>query len=118
MTDLFGSVSAAFSTTFGGFYLDATLYRSAGGDDGKGGGSGNGFDAGTAIKVQPDQTTQAMRDTPGYVETDKRMLMLASGLSDPDTDCEIAFQGQRWSVVNWDSDPCRSYFDLHVRRKG
>jgi hypothetical protein len=111
-----GGLASTFNTVFSGLYLDATLYRKTEGDDGMGGGSGNGFDAGTAVKVQPDSTTQAMRDTPGYIATDKRFLMLAIA-ADPDTDCEILQNDQRFSVINWSSDPARSYFDLHVRRK-
>ena len=61
---------------------------------------------------------QAMRDTPGYVDTDRRFLMLAEGHADPDTDCDLEFGDERFSIFRWSKDPCSAYFDLHVRYKG
>lgn len=116
MSSLFEGVAAAFSSTFGAFYLDASLYRPAAyTDDGEGGGTGGGFAAAEAVKVQPEATTQAMRDTPGYVDTDKRYIMLAHGVDEPNTDCELVAEGKRWSVVNWGRDPASSYYDTHCR---
>lgn len=104
---------------FGGFYLDAELYRPATfSDDGAGGGEDGEFGDPEDVKVQPEATSQAMRDTPGYIETDRRFLMLAHGHAEPDTDCELEFEDQRWSVVNWSRDPCGAYYDLHTRRRG
>jgi hypothetical protein len=116
MSLLEGGVADFFAAAFAGLYLDAQLYRPVPfTDDGKGGGTGGGFSAGEAVKVQPDATTQAMRDSPGYVDTDKRYIMLASGHAEPNTDCELVAEGKRWSVVNWDKDPAASYFALHCR---
>lgn len=113
-----GGVSAAFASMFSGFYLDASLYRpTAFTDDGAGGGADNSFAAAEAVKVQPDQTTQAMRETPGYIDTDRRFLMLADGHADLSTDCELEFDGERFSVFRWSKDPAGAYFDLHVRYK-
>ena len=117
MSTLFESVAGAFSSAFGSFYLDASLYRpDAFEDDGKGGGTDDGgFADPEAAKVQPEATSQAMRDTPGYIDTDKRYLMLASGHDEPNTDCELVAEGSRWLVVNWSRDPAGAYYDLHCR---
>lgn len=111
-----GGVAAAFNGIFSSFYLDGSLYRPAAfTDDGAGGGSDGSFGPAEAIKVQPEATTQAMRDTPGYIDTDKRFLMLAYGFDEPTTDCELVAEGKRWSVMNWSRDPAGAYFDLHCR---
>lgn len=116
MSLLEGDVASFFSSTFGSMYLKADLYRpNAFVDDGKGGGASGGFATAQAVKVQPEATTQAMRDSPGYVETDKRYLMLAAGIAEPTADCELVAEGKRWSLVNWSRDPCGAYFDLHCR---
>lgn len=116
MSFLDGGVRTVFSSIFSGIYLDAQLYRPVEfDDDGAGGGEDAGHGDPEDVKVQPEATTQAMRDTPGYVETDRRFLMLAQGIDEPDTDCELAFEGDRWSVVNWSRDPCGAYYDLHTR---
>lgn len=116
---LTGDVSALFSGMFSGFYLDGLFYRpTTWEDDGAGGGEDSDFATPEAVKVQPDATTQAMRDSPGYVDTDKRYLMLAHGVEEPTNDCELEAEDSRWLVVNWDRDPCSAYFGLHCRYKG
>lgn len=109
-----GGIADTFASIFGGIYLSATLHRPTTTDDGMGGGSTTWTDE--AVKIQPDSATQAMVASAGYVESDGRMLMLASGHADPDTDCELTYGSTRFMVVNWSTDPCRSYFDLHVRK--
>jgi hypothetical protein len=113
-----GQIAEAFAGVFGGLYLDATLYRpNAFADDGAGGGAGGGFDAGSAIKVQIDQATQAMRLADGFADTDQRMLVLAHGEAAISTDCEIASGSNRWMVESVSTDPCGSYYELRIRRK-
>jgi hypothetical protein len=116
MALLDGDVAEFFSSAFSGFYLDATLHRPAFTDDGAGGGSTTWADE--AVKVQPEATTQAMRDSPGYVDTDRRFLMLAHGVAEPTTDCELTLAGQRWAIANWSRDPAGAYYDLHGRKAG
>lgn len=112
-----GGIAAAFSAAFSSFYLDGTLYRQVGGDDGAGGGSGNGFDTGSPVKVQIDAATQAMRSADNYVETDQRILVLASGLDPITTDCEIVADGTRWGIASVAQDPAGSYYELRGQRK-
>jgi hypothetical protein len=110
-----GGIAAAFSSVFEDMYLPATLHRPTTSDDGMGGGSTTWTDE--AVKVQPDLASQAMVSGQGYVESDGRMLMLAAGHDDPNTDCELTYGSARFSILNWSADPAKSYFDLHVRRK-
>lgn len=112
-----GQLAEAFAAVFGGIYLDGTLYRAVEGDDGQGGGSGNGFDAGTAVKVQIDAATQAMQQAEGFVDTDVRILILAHGVASPDTDAEVAAGGARYMVESVGTDTCGSYYELRGRKK-
>lgn len=115
-----GGVASTFASIFGGIYLDGSLFRkTTESDDGAGGGAATDDDGrfGTAepVKFQPEATTQAMRDSPGYVDTDKRYLVLAHELEEPTTDDELEAEGQRWLIVNWGRDPCGAYYDCHCR---
>jgi len=113
-----GGVAAAFSSAFSSFYLDGELYRPvAFADDGKGGGSGGGFGAPEAVKVQVDAATQAMRSADNYVETDQRILVLALGVDPIDTDCEIVAGGTRWGIASVARDPAGAYYELRGQRK-
>lgn len=114
-----GQIASVISAAFSGIFLDATLYRPAAtGDDGAGGGDGNGFDNGAAVKAQVDVATDAMRQTEGYVDTDARILVLASGVDKPNTDCQITLLGVRYGIRNVSRDPCGAYWDLHGRLAG
>jgi hypothetical protein len=112
-----GGIAAAFAGVFGGVYLDGSLYRrSAFADDGMGGGADQGFTE-EPVKVQIDQTTQAMRASEGFVEGDVRILMLAHGVTAPDTDCEAAAGGVRYCIQTVGTDPAGSYYELRGRAK-
>jgi hypothetical protein len=113
-----GSIAAAFAGVFQAIYLDGTLFRPvAFADDGMGGGSDQSFGPGEAVKVQIDAATFAMRASEGFIEGDVRILMLAHGVSAPDTDCEIGAGGARYMVESVATDPCGSYYELRGRKK-
>jgi hypothetical protein len=113
-----GGLAAAFAGAFASFYLDGALYRpNAFADDGKGGGSSDGFADPEAVKVQVDAATQAMRSADNYVETDQRILVLAHGVDAIDTDCEIVARGVRWGIASVARDPAGSYYELRGQRK-
>lgn len=76
---LSGDLAGVFATAFGPIYLNASLYRATITPDGQGGGT-EAFAAPEAIKAQLDATTQAMQRAEGYVDTDQRILVLASGV--------------------------------------
>lgn len=111
-----GGMAQAFASIFGGVFLDATLYRWSTVSDGKGGGT-SGFDAGTAVKAQLDQATQAMMQADGYVDTDQRILVLASGVAPISTDDEIMVARTRWMIASVSRDPAGAYYELRGRRK-
>lgn len=111
-----GGLAATFAAAFGSTFLDATLYRWSTVDDGKGGGFSS-FRAGTPVKAQLDQTTQAMQMADGYVDTDQRILVLASGVAPITTDDEITVGGTRWMIASVSQDPAKTYYELRGRRK-
>lgn len=116
MTLLEGNLASVFAAAFGGVFTDATLYRWSTVQDGKGGGT-SGFDAGTPVKAQLDQASQSMIQSDGYVDSDQRILVLASGVAPISTDDEITVGGTRWQIASVGRDPAGAYYDLRGRRK-
>lgn len=117
MALLDGDLAAMFGTAFSGFYLDASLHRKiAAADNGAGGGSGSGFADPEAVKAQLDAATQAMRAADSYVDTDMRIIVLASGVDPITADDEITVGAVRWSIASVAQDPAGAYYDLHGRR--
>lgn len=112
MALLDGDIASLFSSTFGTFYLDATLHRRTVTEDGQGGGTVTPSDV--AVKAQLDQTTQAQRDG-DYTDKDQRIIVLASGVEPITTDDEISILGQRWKIASVTTDPAGSYYDLRGR---
>lgn len=113
-----GAVASAFAAAFGATFLDAEIYRPASGsDDGMGGGADRAFADPEAVKAQLDYVSQAMRGADGFVESDQRILVLASGVAKITTDCEIVVSGTRWSIASVTQDPAGSYYELHGRKK-
>lgn len=112
-----GELAGVFAAAFGPIYLDASLYRANGGaDDGAGGGPGNGFAAPETVKAQVDATTQAMRAAEGFVDTDQRIIVLASGVDPITTDDEIEVSGTRWKIASVTQDPAQAYYEMRGRR--
>lgn len=110
-----GGLASVFASAFSGFYLDASLHRATMTPDGKGGGT-TGWAAPEAVKAQLDSTTQAMQGADGYVDSDQRILVLASGLAPITTDDEITVDGNRWAIESVSRDPAGAYFDLRGRK--
>lgn len=109
-----GGIASAFASAFGSIFLDATLHRATLTEDGVGGGSEDFVDE--PVKAQLDQTTQAMQAADGYVDSDQRIIVLASGVAPIDTDDEITIGGQRWKIASVTVDPAGSYYDLQGRK--
>jgi hypothetical protein len=117
-----GGLASAFAAAFGATFLDALLYRPPAPftDDGMGGGSGGqgGFvDPPEAVKAQLDQATTAMQASDDFVDSDQRILVLASGVEPITTDCEISVAGVRWSIASVTQDPAKAYYELRGRKK-
>lgn len=67
-----------------------------------------------AIKVQVDACTEAMRQQPGYTDTDVRLLILQSGIAGPKptTDDIVIAQGERRKLFGITEDPARAYWEM------
>ncbi len=109
-----GQLAGVFSSIMGTFFLDASLFRAVISHDGEGGGS-NSFAAPEAVKAQLDSTTTAQQGGDGFIDTDQRILVLASGIAPISTDDEIAVGGKRWAIASVTVDPVGSYYDLRGR---
>ncbi len=113
-----GGGAALFASVLGGIYLDASLYRvtGAGGDNGAGGGDDPTLGSAEAVKVQIEAATDAMREAQGYEATDVRILMLANGVTKPDSDSELEVEGVRYGIrPPVGRDPVNAYWDIHAR---
>lgn len=109
-----GGGAALMAAVFGGIYLDATLHRPTITADGAGGGSTTYADE--AVKVQLEAVTEAMRQAEGYTDKDVRILMLADGVTRPNSDCEVTVSGTRYSIQPpVGTDPAQSYYDMRGR---
>lgn len=112
-----GELAGVFAAAFAPIYLDANLYRATITHSGRGGGT-EGFASPEAVKAQLDATTQAMQRAEGYVDTDQRILVLASGVAAISTDDEITVGGVRWQIASVAQDPAKAYYELHGKRAG
>lgn len=110
-----GELAGVFAAAFGPIYLDGSLYRSTLTHDGAGGGT-EAFAGPEDVKAQVDATTQAMRDAPGYIDTDQRIIVLAAGIDPITTDDEIEVDGVRWQIASVNQDPAKAYYELRGRR--
>jgi hypothetical protein len=108
-----GGLARIFYGAFSGIFLDATLHRATLVENGKGGYTQTFTDE--PVKASIDKATQAMRDSPGYVDTDQRIIVLAYGLDEIDTDCEITVKGKRWGIASVGTDPATAGYELHGR---
>lgn len=114
-----GGGAALFRSVLQGTYLNATLHRPTTTSDGMGGGTVNPDEEGTAVKIQFEAATEAMRQAQGYTDIDVRILMLASGVDRPSTDHEIVHAGTRYAIAGpVGRDPASAYWDIHARPIG
>lgn len=113
-----GGGAALFASVFSGVYLDATLHRPTITHNGAGGGTVDPDTAGTAVKVQLEAATEAMRQSEGFTALDVRILMLAQGVDRPTTEHEIQLGTTRYAIVGpVGRDPCGAYWDIRGRPK-
>lgn len=108
MSLLGGELTALFGTAFGAMYLDGTLHSSVRTEDG--GGSVSRTFTDSAIKVQLDSVTEAMRLEPGYTARDVRLIILQYGAVEPSTEDEITAGGRRWALGNISADPANTHW--------
>ncbi|GLT03066.1 hypothetical protein GCM10007897_45090 [Sphingobium jiangsuense] len=96
-----GGISAIFGAALSGLYLDGTLHRD--GTNPVYDQSGNivGYSGGVSlpIKVQRDACSWSMKQSPGYVDGDVMLIVLAHGLAATiTTDMEIS--DGAWQAVD------------------
>lgn len=113
-----GSIAAIFSAAFSGLYLDGTLHAGTGGptyDDDTGDVTGYTDGGDTAIKVQVDSATEAMRRAEGFAEGDVRLIVLAAGVPAITTDHQITARGERHAVLFAELDAAASHWVCRAR---
>ena len=109
-----GGISAIFGAALSGLYLDGTLHRDGTNPvyDASGNIVGYSGEASLSIKVQRDACSWSMRQSPGYVDGDVMLIVLARGLAEAiTTDMEIIDGvGRRWMVQSADLDAASSHW--------
>lgn len=115
MSLLDGGIRDYFGQVLSGFYLPAILVRYTKTPNGKG-----GFTTSTAngnIQVQKDNADKTMRETPGFVETDVKFIILQRNAgAAPTTDDRITFQGLTWLVFRVRRDAADSHWVVHAKK--
>ena len=109
-------LSGVFGAAFAGVYDDAVLHRPGKIQD-TAGTITRGQPSEHPCKAQVDAATQAMRGADGFVETDVRILVLASTVGvAASTDDEIVTGGRRWKIASVSQDPARTHWEMRGRR--
>lgn len=117
MGALDGGIRAVFGQAFGSLYLPATLIRVTLTEDGMGGYLPPVTES-IPARGQLDNADKTMRETPGFVETDMKIILLQSGLAvTPTTDDEIIIRGITWQIFRIRRDPADSQWVIHGKRK-
>jgi len=108
-----GGIARIFSATFAGLYLDGLLHAGTGNPIYAPGGAITGYDGGgdVPIKVQTDETGEAVRRDAGFAEGDVALIVLAHGKPSVTSDHEITDgYGQRYSIQRAGLDAARSHW--------
>ena len=109
MSLLDGGIQSIFAKAFAGIYLPATLHKRELIDDGEGGYTT--VEADYPCRAQVDSATEAMRQSPGFTDTDQAIYILTGTLSvEPTTDDEIETYRGRFAIASVISDPAQSYW--------
>lgn len=108
-----GDIAALFGTAFIDLYLDGTLHQ--GGTtpvyDEYGNITGYAGGADTAIKVQRDNASYAMRQADGYSDGDVMLIILAQDIGPVTTDMQVTDgYGVRWMVASANLDAAASHW--------
>lgn len=111
-----GDLAATFGAAFSGIYLDATLHRATITFNGSGGGSASYADE--PVKAQLTSTTEAMRSSENYVDSDQRILVLAYNIDPITSEDEITVKGRRWSIADVNQDPAAARYEMRGRLSG
>jgi len=111
-----GDISALFSAAFSGMYLDGTLTAGTGDPTYSTDGTITGYSSSsTAIKVQIDTATEAMRRADGFAEGDVRIIILADGIGDVTSDNGATIGGKAYRLLSADLDAAASHWVCRAR---
>lgn len=122
MTYLAGGTKALFGELFAGHYMAATVtdHSLTYADDGtmtRGAGP-------RSCRARVDNATQRMRESPGFVETDRALYILAASLEgELTTEAEIEilegdYAGSTFGVASIDRPPGASYYLCRGAKRG
>jgi hypothetical protein len=112
-----GEVAALFATAFGGMYLDGTLHQGTGEPvyDSEGTITGYSGAGDTAVKVQVDRATSAMRAADGFSEGDVRLIVLAQTGMAITSDHELSARAVRYRIQSAELDAAASHWTCRAR---
>ena len=115
MSLLNGQLASIFNAAFAGIYLPATLHKSELTYDDAG--NPTGTDSDYPCRAMIDDMSEVARAQAGYTEKERRVLMLAASCAvDPTTNDAITIKGERYAIMDVNSDPAESYYSMRCQR--
>jgi len=114
----FANLATAFSNMAGAPFVDAVAsWPGTPTYDGGGSIVTPGNPVTYPCKAQFDAPTQQMREAEGFLQTDVRILVLASSLTRPlDTGATITARGETWALLSCQRDPAGVGFECAARK--
>ena len=115
MSLLDGQLASIFNAAFAGIYLPATLHKNELAYDEAGNPTGSGTDY--ECRAMIDDMSEVARAQAGYTEKDSRIIMLAESCEvDPTTNDSITVKGERYAIMDVNTDPAESYYSMRCQR--
>lgn len=113
-----GGLARILTPVFASFYLDGVLHAGTGDpiyDEDTG--EIIGYEGGDVpCKAQVDAATDAMRRADGFAEGDVRLIVLAMGLPELNSDHEVSVSATRYRLQSVKRDPAASHWVCRGRR--
>lgn len=116
-----GGIAAIFSAAFSGLYLDGLVHKGTAEPvyDDEGNITGYSGPGDVAIKVQVDSATWSMRNSDGFADGDVRLIILAQGIGQLNTDQEVTVSGRGiYRLMSAELDAAASHWVCRGRVKG
>ena len=111
-----GQLSAVFNRAFAGIYLPATLHVSGSGYDDAGNPTA-GADIDYDCRAMIDDMSEVARAQAGYTERERRIMVLADSVDVvPTTNDSVTVKGERYAIMDVNSDPAESYYSMRCQR--
>lgn len=113
-----GGLARILTPVFASFYLDGILHAGTGDpiyDEQTG--EIIGYEGGDLpCKAQVDAATDAMRRADGFAEGDVRLIILAAGLPELNSDHEVTISSVRYRLQSVERDPALSHWVCRGRK--